>query len=82
MSTLQLRSADYALDHDGTHRITLFYVQGNAEAYVDVEMSINDGITASCRELTASHPMDEIVLEEHAEEWAEEHGGALGRVEA
>lgn len=82
MSQLRLRTVDYEIDYDGTSRFTLYYVRGRAEAHVDVEMSINDGITAECRELTASHPMDELVLEEHAEEFVQEHGGGFGRVEA
>ena len=78
--TLRLNQVRHEVDYDGTARLKLNYIQGREEANVTVTMSVNDGISAKCETLDADSLMDEILLEEHAAEFAEEHGSAFGEV--
>jgi len=78
--TLRLNNVRHEVDYDATVRMTLNYIQGSEEATVTVTMSVNDGINAECETLDADSLMDEILLEEHAAEFAEKHGSAFGEV--
>lgn len=78
--TLRLNNVRHEVDYDGTDRYDLHYIQGREEARVTVTVS-DDEATAECETLEADSLMDEILLEEHAEDFAEEHGSAFGEID-
>lgn len=78
--TLRLNNVRHAVDYDGTERFEIDYIQGRYEAHVTATKHTDGTVEASCHELPADSVMDEIVIEEHAEEFVSEHGSAFGEV--
>jgi len=79
--TLRLNNVRHEVDYDGTHRFQLTYIQGREEARVTAKLNEDGTAEAECETLDADSLMDEIVLEEHAHHFAEEHGRAFGEVD-
>ena len=80
MTTTRLTQAKAYRNTDQMATYELHYIRGGDEASVRVT-DTGDEVAATCRELPADSHMDEIVLEEHAEQWAREHGRAMGNIE-
>lgn len=79
MTGYKLRQVKHETGMNGDEIFFLHYHRGRDEATVTVTKTVK-GVTAECEELPADSRMDEMVLEELAEEFVNEYGTAFGDV--